>query len=398
MFSWPLFSKRRIYLDHAAATPVRKEVIEAMQPYWQADFANPRSIHQEGQKAHQAVEEARQKVARILGVTTDDVTFTASGTESNNLALRGLVTKLQLKGIESSDIEIITTKVEHPSILETVEVLAHSGCQIKYVPVDEDGLVKLEEFKNILSLKTRLVSIAYANSETGVVQDIGKLSRIVKAFAREHDLPIVFHTDAAQAPLWLPCRLESLGVDMLSLDAGKCEGPKGVGVLIHRSAAELAPIMYGGSQEAGLRPSTEATPLITGAAVALQLAVAEWEEKAERVGKVRDTWLKELEQIQGLVLNGSRTSRLPNNVNISLPGLDSEYLVVALDAAGIAASTRSACSGASGGYSKVIYEMTGDKDRASSTVRFTLGPKTRLTDLTQVTIALKKHQELMKNY
>ncbi len=397
MLFWPLFSKRRIYLDYAAATPVHKDVLHAMKPYWQQNFANASAINSEGVVAAEAVEGAREKIARTLGVTPDDITFTSGGTESNNLALRGFVARLVKDGVDYPDIEIVTTAVEHPSILETIKALEVDGCRIKYVPVDEDGLIKIEEFKGALSSKTRLVTIAYANSETGVVQDIGKLNRVVKAFAREEKISIVFHTDAAQAPLWLQCRLESLGVDMMTLDTGKCEGPKGLGVLVHRPTVRLLPIMFGGSQEGGLRPGTEPTSLVVGAATAIRLAVEGKDRRVERVIKIRDAWLEELEQIDGVILNGSRTERLPNNVNISVPGLDSEYLVVTLDAAGIAASTRSACSGAGGGYSHVVYEMTGDKERASSTVRFTLGSNTTSSDLSKVTKVLKDHKELMKS-
>ncbi|OGG85762.1 hypothetical protein A2392_02885 [Candidatus Kaiserbacteria bacterium RIFOXYB1_FULL_46_14] len=387
--------KRRVYLDYAAATPARNEVLKAMSPFWSDRYGNPGAIHTAGVLAKSAVEEARETVARTLRVRATDIIFTSGGTESNNLAIRGAVRAMRLANVPATDIEIISTAIEHPSVSECLKRLIEEGVRVIYAPIDTEGKVIAEEFKKLLSHRTRLVTIAYANSETGVVQDISRLSRMVRMFEKENGLTIPFHTDAAQAPRWLPCALDSLGVDMMSLDAGKCEGPKGVGVLVKRSRVALSSITGGGGQEFKLRPGTEPVPLIVGAATAISLAQKEHESKSAAASKLRDRWIKELTKLPGVLLNGSATERLPNNVNISLPGFDTEFAVVVLDAAGIAASTKSACSASGSGRSHVVYTMTGDEARAASTIRFTLGPETSWRDLKQTTHALRKHIEKM---
>lgn len=386
-----LFKQKRIYLDYAAATPVRKEALQAMESFWRKDYANASAIHSEGVQARRAVEEARDTIAKTLRVTPNDVFFTSGGTEANNLALCGSVLAMQNSGLKLEDIEIISSEVEHLSILKTLEHLKKEGCIITYVPTNEDGQIKGEELAKLLSPRTRIVSIAYANSETGVVQDIGKLSRAVKYFERVNGIEIYFHTDASQAPLWLPCALDALGVDMMTLDAGKCEGPKGVGVLVKRSRVKLKGIIFGGSQEEGLRPGTEPTPLVVGAAVAIALAQKENEALRRSVGKLRDRWLKELLTVEGVVLNGSLEHRLPNNINISIPGFDSEFAVIVLDKFGVSASTKSACAGAGSGRSHVVFSMTKDAKRAASTIRFSLSPLTTKAQLKKVTKILKEH-------
>lgn len=382
-------------MDYAAATPVRPEVLKAMEQFWSNDYANPSAIHSEGVAARRAVESARETVARTLRVTQNDIFFVSGGTEANNLALRGSIASMRNSGLKPEEIEVISTEVEHPSVLKTLESLQKEGYTITYVTVGEEGLVKSEELAELLSPRTRIVSIAYANSETGVVQDIGKLSRTVKAFEREHGIEIYFHTDASQAPLWLPCALDALGVDMMTLDAGKCEGPKGVGVLVKRPRVKIAAISFGGSQEEGVRPGTEPTPLVVGAAIAISLAQKESEALGRRVIRLRDQWLKELLKIEGLVVNGSLEQRLPNNVNISIPDFDSEFAVIVLDRFGIAASTKSACAGAGSGRSHVVFSMTKDAKRAASTIRFSLSATTRASELRRVTKILKEHLEKM---
>lgn len=385
-------------MDYAAATPVRKEVGVAMQKFWSEDFGNVGAVHGEGRVAKLAVDDARERVARTLRVRANDVLFTSGGTESNNLALRGAVSSMLESGIHPADIEIISTAIEHPSISKVLNDLRRQGCVITYVPVDAEGLIQISEFTKLLSSKTRIVSIAYANSETGVVQDITRLARAVKAFEKENGLSVLFHTDASQAPLWLPCALDALGVDLMTLDAGKCAGPKGVGVLVRRAKAKLVAISFGGSQEDGLRPGTEPTSLIVGAALAIELAQNEREKSGSFAAALRNRWLPLLTSIEGVVINGSLEHRLPNNINISIPGFDSEFAVVALDAAGIAASTKSACAGAGSGRSVVVFAMTNDESRAASTIRFTLGPDTKWSDLKRVNKVLENHLEKMKDF
>ena len=393
---WWNRKSKRIYLDYAAATPLRREVWQVMRSFYEDNFANASAIYEEGVVAKRAIETARAEIAKTLAVRPEDVTFTGSGTESNNLAILGLIKAMSQAKVPYSEMEIISTAVEHPSIKKVLDEIEELGVKVLLVPVNDEGLVDKNEFQQLLSPRTRLVTIAYANSETGVVQDINSLGRIVKDFERTHNIPIAFHTDASQAPLWLPCAPESLAIDMMTLDAGKCYGPKGLGLLIHRRSVSLSGIYQGGSQESGLRPGTENVAVIVGGALAISMAQKTWKERAQKIGKLRNYLIKEIQKLPGVMINGSLTYRLANNVNVSLPGIDTEYLVISLDAAGIAASTKSACSGADGAGSSIIYAMTGDTERAAATLRLTLGEATTTKELKLAIKAIKEHLELMK--
>src|SRR3989344_5458393 len=390
--------KRRIYLDTAAATPLRKEVRAAMLPYLETEFGNPSAIHAEGIAARSAVESSRQKVATTLGIRPEGVLFTSGGTESNNLAILGRLKYLARKeGIAYSDMEVITTRIEHPSILSLIPVIEATGVTVRFVEVDEEGKITVAALEKVLSPKTVLVTFAYANSEVGVVQSVSRLVRTVRQFEKihTHGRRIVVHIDAAQAPLWLPCSLTSLGVDMMSLDVGKCNGPKGVGMLVVRGNVPLLPILYGGGQEQGLRPGTENVANIVGSATALALAQADYKERAASVSKLRDSFIDLLtEALPEVLLNGPQgEDRLANNINISLPKLDTEYAVVYLDAQGIAASTKSA--GAGGGESAVVSTMTGNSERAKSTIRLSLSTDTTLADAKYVVEILLRFKAKM---
>ena len=392
--------KRRIYLDTAAATPLRKEVRAAMLPYLETEFGNPSAIHAEGIAARSAVESSRQKVATTLGIRPEGVLFTSGGTESNNLAILGRLKYLARKeGIAYSDMEVITTRIEHPSIMSLVPVIEATGVTVRFVEVDGEGKITVAALEKVLSPKTVLVTFAYANSEVGVVQNVSRLVRTVRQFEKTHThgRRIVIHIDAAQAPLWLPCSLTSLGVDMMSLDVGKCNGPKGVGMLVVRGNVPLLPILYGGGQEQGLRPGTENVANIVGSATALALAQADYKERAASVSKLRDSFIDLLtEALPEVLLNGPQgEDRLANNINISLPKLDTEYAVVYLDAQGIAASTKSACAGAGGGESTVVSTMTGNSERAKSTLRLSLSADTTLADAKATVTALVRFKNKM---
>jgi cysteine desulfurase len=355
-----------------------------MTPYQTTLYGNASAIHTEGQAARRAVEAARTSIARTLGVRSTDVTFTSGGTESNNLALRGTVANLRVSGLAAEDIHIIATGIEHPSIRAVLDTFIREGIIVTFVPVTEEGHIDRNAFSAALTPATRLVTCAYANSETGVVEDLHAIARIIRVHEKATGASVVFHTDASQAPLWLPCELERLGVDMMTLDAGKFCGPKGMGVLVHRARAAVAPVTEGGSQEAGLRPGTENVAGIVGCAMALKIAQEGYESRAAKVSTIRDYGINKLVSIPHVVVNGSRTERLANNINISLLGYDTEYAVVTLDAAGIAASTKSACAGAGSGRSLVVYEMTHDDARATSTIRLTLGEGTTTRDMDRV--------------
>lgn len=386
-----------IYLDHASATPVLPETVRLMQPYFGSQFGNPGSIHDKGIEASVALESSRADLAKALRVRSECIFFTGNGTESNNIALRGLIAKLHAEGRSYSDMEIIAPETEHASVQETLGYLEKEGVVIHSAPVNSDGMIVLEAFTALLTPKTVLVTTAYVNSEIGVIQPIQRMSRVINAFEEKEGVRVYFHVDGAQAPLWLPCELDALGADMLSLDAGKCYGPKGVGVLVLRHNVPRASILFGGSQEGGLRPGTENVPLIVGAVHAFVSAIQNHVIKAPEIALLRDRFIAELETIQGVILNGSRTHRVANNVNISIPGIDSEYAVVTLNEHHIYAGTKSACGGAKGDGSSVVRHISNDEARARSTIRFTLGYDTSLSELQKTVAVLKDHIAHMRS-
>ena len=392
-------TKRRIYMDHAAATPLNLVVFKRMVPFLKTDLGNPSAIHTEGVQARLAVENARQDIATVLGIRKNGIVFTSGGTESNNLAIVGTIKKLHREyAVPYSEMEIVTTRIEHPSIMALLPVLKSTGVTIRFAEVDSDGKITLPALKAVLSPKTVLVTFAYANSEVGVIQEVTQLVREVRRYEKERGGHIVVHVDAAQAPLWLPCALPRLGIDLMSVDFGKCNGPKGIGVLASHGKLDLAPILYGGGQEQGIRPGTENVASIVGASVSLELAQANYEQRSVAVSAVRDLFIEKLQTaIPNVVINGAvGDSRLPNNINISIPPFDTEYAVVYLDAHGVAASTKSACAGAGSGESTVVLALSGDSKRARSTLRFSLGEEIKVADVTHVVATLAAYVEKMR--
>lgn len=390
---------RRVYLDYAAATPVREDVFDAMQPYFEKKFANPGAIHEEGQEAARVVAKARARIGDVLRTPSDTIVFTSGGTEANNLALIGTVHHALGEGREAQDIEIITTEIEHPSVLEAVRELKKIGVIVTYTPVDTSGNILLEELKKRINAKTLLISFSYVNSEVGTVADVQRITHLVRTYKKKHPEQKLFvHLDAAQAPLWLPCRFDSLGVDYMSLDAGKMYGPKGVGALVRKRGTALSPILFGGGQEVGLRPGTENVPLIVGFAEALVVAQSRFEKRSVEVKEMREYCIERLEkEIEGVTLHGTRTNRVANNVNISIKGVAGEYAVVALDVGGVAASTKSACGGKKTGGSYVVRALTGDDTTANETIRLTLGEETKKSDIDAMLKVLKAHVSLVRS-
>ena len=395
-----MFEKKRVYLDYAAATPLSKAAFLAMEPYLREVYGNPSAIHTEGMAGRRGVEEARDRVASTLQVKPEYVTFTSGGTESNNVAIFGTIEYLKSAGRAYSDMEVVTTALEHPSILKAMDELVVRGVRVIFVPVDERGLVKLETLQTLLTNKTVLFSVAYANSEIGTVQKVRAIKKTLEAVEKKFGTTILFHVDAAQAPLWLPCQMELIHADLLALDVGKCNGPKGVGVLVRHRRAKLTSALYGGGQESGLRPGTENVAGVVGGSVALMEAQQGWKERAANVAKVRDAGIAHLTaQIEGSVLNGAvGDDRLANNINISIPGLDTEFAAVVLDKHGFAVSTKSACAGTGGGESTVVKEISCDAARSRSTLRFSLSPDTTHKDIERLTEVLKVHIEKMSKY
>jgi cysteine desulfurase len=394
---------KRVYLDYAAATPVHEDVYAAMRPYWETHFGNPSAIHTEGQTARKAVDTARKTVARCLGVRQENVIFTAGGTESNNIALQGYVETLHANGRPYSDMHLITTPIEHPATLETAQYLATRGVRVEYMPVDECGRVHPDDVASLLCEDTVLVSVAHVNSEVGVIQPTAAIARKIRSWNRVHsnEKPVRLHVDAAQSPLWLACEPERIGADMMSFDAGKFEGPKGAGVLAFaRERIVQFGTWSGGGQEFGVRPGTEATASIVGVAAALTRAQTGVKERSTRVAAVRDKLCVELMRVlPQAVLNGPKDmERVANNVHISIPGLDTEYAAITLDAHGYAVSTKSACSSGDSSASSVVYSMTHDAARAQSTLRLTLGPHTTWADVRGVPEILRELSDKMKPF
>jgi len=393
-----MFKKSRVYLDYAAATPLSKAAFSAMKPFLIESFANASAIHLEGVVARQAVEEARGRVATALQVRPEFVTFTSGGTESNNLAIIGTIEHLLSRGRSLGEMEVVTTRIEHPSVMNTMRSLERRGVVVKYVGVDSEGFVKLEELRSLLTEKTVLFSVAYANSEIGVVQHVHAIKKMLSEAEKKFGTKIMFHLDAAQAPLWLSCKFDTLGADLLALDVGKCHGPKGMGVLVRSRRATIAPTLFGGGQESGLRAGTENVAGMVGASVALEEAQKDFKTRSEKVAKVRDAGIEHLlKEIPQAVLNGpTGEDRLANNINISIPELDTEFATVVLDKHGFAVSTKSACAGAGGGESTVVQTTSNDPARSRSTLRISLSPETTLQNLKDLTKILKSHKEKMK--
>ena len=342
-----------IYMDHAATTPVRPEVMEAMLPYFTERFGNASSLYTLAQQSRMALDEAREAVARVLDSRPSEVVFTSGGSESDNAAIKGAASALMRTGNH-----IITTSIEHHAVLHTCTFLEDSGFEVTYLPVDNDGLVDPDRLAAAITDKTVLVSVMLANNEIGTIQPIAEMASRVKEIARESRRTIVFHTDAVQAAGYLDINVKTLGVDMLSLSAHKFHGPKGVGVLYVRRGTPFAPQQLGGAQERQRRAGTENMPGIVGTAIALALADREREEASEHCVRLRDRLIEGIqERIPGVRLNGHPTLRLPNNANFSFAGVEGEPVLLGLDFAGVAASSGSACTSGSLEPSHVLLAL-----------------------------------------
>jgi cysteine desulfurase len=389
--------RERVYLDWAAASPLLPAAKAAMEPHLAEDFGNPSAIHQEGVRARAALEEARETVAKTSQVKPGYVTFTGGGTEGNNVAIFGTIESLRQSGRAYTDMEVVTTRIEHPSIYRAMHRLEQLGVVIKYVDVNEHGLITVPALEAQLTKKTVLVSFAYINSEIGTIQPLHKIKKVVQAAEERFGSTVFVHIDAAQAPLWVSCQFETTGADLFVLDFAKSQGPKGAGAIIRSKRTRLAPTAFGGGQENGLRPGTENVSGIVGAAIAFEAAQAAYQTRAEQVSEVRDAGIGLLcGQVTGTQLNGpTGRERVANNINVSIPGVDTEYAAVVLDKAGFAVSTKSACAGAGGGESVVVREISGDPTRASATLRITLGPETTTADLESLASVLAEHVQRM---
>ena len=383
-------NKKLVYLDYAATTPLDSEVKKEMDFVFENIYGNPSSLHSKGYEAKVALDGARERIAKILNVRADEIIFTSGGTESDNLAILGYARANKNKEGKS---HIIASVIEHHAVLESYHKLEYEGFDVTYLPVNKDGIVDLEEFKKALRLETILVSIMYANNEIGTIQPVKDISKIIAEFNKKNDSNIIFHTDACQAAGFLDLNVKNLGVDMLTLNAGKIYGPKGTGLLYikkslpagGRQGVKLEPIFYGGGQEFSMRAGTENIASITGLAKALEMAQHSKEKESQRLLKLRDYLIdKILKEIPKARLNGSREKRLPNNVNISFAAIEGESLILYLDQAGICASTGSACTSKSLEPSHVILAIGQPHEVAHSSLRLTLGKHTTKEDLDYV--------------
>jgi len=388
-----LGKKKRIYADWAATTPLHPRVARAMkkaETFW----ANPSAIHAEGVKARKVLEEGRARSARLLGIKPEELYITSGGTEANATIIQGVLRERLEQGSKPQDIHVVSTTIEHSSIKETLRLFEAHGVRVTYVSPASDGVVRVDDVLSAITPETVLVTCMYVNNEIGTIQPVSKIGAAIRKIRAEKvggslaAYPI-FHTDASQAPLWLSCELEGLRADAMTLDAHKMQGPKGIGALVVRRHVSFKPLMVGGGQERGMRPTTESLSLVIGFTEALALAQEGREARIRTSRTLQNYFLTTLaKEIPTAVINGSLDKRLPNNINISLPTItDSEFTVLQLDHAGIACSTKSSClKGEEQSY--VVASLGGEAWRASKTLRFTLAPDATKGDVDRIIAAL----------
>ena len=359
-----MMNTKSVYLDHSATTPVDSRVVDAMVPYFTEKFGNASSLHRWGQAALTALDDSRRTVAEILNSNPKEIVFTSGGSESDNLALRGVAMALRSKGNH-----IITTPIEHHAILNTAAQLEKEfGFEATYVSVDRQGRVNPEDIARAIKSNTVLVSVMYANNEVGTIEPLAEIASIAKKRG------VMFHTDAVQAGGYLPVDVNKLGIDLMSLGAHKFHGPKGVGVLYVRNGTPLLPAQTGGSHERNRRAGTENIPYIVGFATALKIAQSERETTNARLTAMREKLVEGiLERIAGAQLTGDPKNRLPGHASLVIPGAIGDEMVLGLDLAGIAASTGSACTAGSAEPSHVLAAMGYTADVARGALRLTLG-------------------------
>ncbi len=364
-------SDRMIYLDHAATTPTRSEVVEAMLPYFTQKYGNPSSIYSIGRESKKAIEEARENVAKVIGAQPREIFFTGSGTEADNWAIKGVAYANRQKGKH-----IITTAIEHHAVLHSCQYLESEGFEVTYLPVDPDGLITAEQVKEAIRPDTILISIMFANNEIGTIQPIAEIGKIAK------DKGVYFHTDAVQAMGNVNINVEELNVDLLSMSSHKFYGPKGIGALYVRKGVKMTSFMHGGAQERGRRASTENVASIVGLAKALEIACENMEQYNRKLISLRDRTIEEIQKkVPFIKLNGHRTKRLPGNVNFSFEFIEGESLLLMLDMKGIAASSGSACTSGSLDPSHVLLAIGLPHEIAHGSLRITFGEDNSDTDV-----------------
>lgn len=375
-----------IYMDHSATSQVDKQVFKAMEPFFVQQFGNASTLYSLGRDARKAMENARAQVASLIGAKTEEIIFTSGGTESDNIAIKGTAYRLKDEGNH-----IITSAIEHPAVEETCKYLEKNGFEVTYLPVYEEGIVRVSDLEDAITDKTILITIMHANNEIGTIQPIAEIGKI----ARERK--IYFHTDAVQTVGKIPVNVEELNVDMLSLSSHKVYGPKGIGALYVKKGIRLEPIIHGGGHEKGLRPGTENVSGIVGLGKACELAEKNLLDNAKYITNLRDKLIDGvLDSIEQSYLNGHRTKRLPNNVNFRFTGIEGESLVLHLDSKGIAASTGSACSSKKLEPSHVLMAIGLEEVDAHGSLRLTLGKDNTEEDVDHAIESIKEVVETLR--
>lgn len=372
--------KKMIYLDNAATTRTAPEVVETMLPYFSEFYGNASTVYEFGQKSKEAISKARETIAGAIGAKENEIYFTGGGSESDNWALKATAEVYKSKGRH-----IITSKIEHHAILHTCEWLEQNGFEVTYLDVDEFGVVKLEELKKAIRPDTILISIMFANNEIGTIEPVAEIGKI----AKEHG--ILFHTDAVQAFGQVPIQVDELNIDMLSASAHKLNGPKGVGLLYIRKGIKIRSFVHGGAQERKRRAGTENVPGIVGFGKAVELALASMQERTQKECELRDYLMERvLREIPFTRVNGDRTNRLPNNVNLCFQFVEGESLLIMLDMKGICGSSGSACTSGSLDPSHVLLAIGLPHEIAHGSLRLTLGSDTTREDMDTVVEAMKE--------
>jgi cysteine desulfurase len=374
--------KMKVYLDYASTTPVRKEVLKEALPYFSEKFGNPSSFHSKGLETKNVMDSARTRIGKIIGAKPNEIIFTGSGTESINLAIKGVALKQMKKGKK----HLITQKTEHHAVLHSMKYLEKEfGFKITYLNVNKDGLINLKELENTITNETALVSIMYANNEIGTIQPIKKISKICKKKGT------LFHSDACQATEYLDINVKNLGIDLMTLNGSKAYSFKGTGLLYLKNGVEIIPLISGGGHEFGKRAGTENVAGIVGLAKALELAKKEKKQESKRLTKLRNYFIEKIQkEIPKIYINGSIKHRLPNNINISFEGIEGESIMLYLDKEGIQVSTGSACTSQTLDPSHVLIAIGKTHGLAHGSIRFTMGKYTTKKELDYTTKVLKK--------
>lgn len=372
-----------IYLDHAATTAVDEKVLNKMLPYFHISYGNPSSMYTIGRQNKRAIAIARQDVAKCIGAKTKEIYFTSCGSESDNLALKGVCYANKEKGKH-----IITSKIEHPAILNTCKALERQGYEVTYLNVDKNGFVKLEELENAIRNNTILISVMFANNEIGTIEPIEQIGMIAK---KHH---ILFHTDAVQAVGNIKINVEELGIDLLSMSAHKFYGPKGTGAIYIKEGTKIDRVQDGGHQEKGKRSGTENVAGIVGLAEALKIADTNMEQNNQKIIEIRQYLVEQLKKMnQAIKINGDLEKRLPGNINVTFPNLDGQELLFRLDERGICASAGSACSTGESSPSHVLTAIGLSPEDAFSTLRFSLGKENRKEEVDYVVKILSEFEK-----